>query len=56
VRSEPIDNIIDNLDNLDVMVFFATHAVRRDYEIACHNLGQQPRKLSPIVIGMRSVR
>jgi hypothetical protein len=43
-------------DHIDRMVYTATHAVRRDYIEACARLGQRPRDLSPIVIGMRSVQ
>jgi hypothetical protein len=43
-------------DQLDKDVYSATHYVRRLYEESCSRLGIPMRNLSPIQIGMRSVR
>jgi hypothetical protein len=43
-------------DYLDHMVYGATLAVRKEYVAACKRLGQTPRQLSPLIVGMRSVR
>ena len=56
IDPDPIDRgDAQNFDSIDAMVFSATLAVRRDYYNLCHRLGQKPRELSPVVIGMRSV-
>jgi len=47
--------LTDFVDQLDIEVYRETVTIRRMYEQACRNLGQQPRSLSPIIIGMRSV-
>lgn len=43
-------------DKIDKEVYTETFQVREMYYKACKNLGLKPSKLSPIVIGMRSVR
>ena len=43
-------------DHIDRMVYSATQQVRNQYIQSCANLHLQPRDLSPVVIGMRSVR
>jgi len=46
----------DRPDNIDKMVFSATHAVRKDYHAACYRLGLRSRDLTPPVLMQRSVR
>ena len=43
-------------DQIDKMVYSATHMIRKMYVEACRNLGQEPRKLTPVTIMQRSIR
>jgi hypothetical protein len=43
------------LEQLDVLVFYETMGIRQLYYDACATLHQQPRELTPIRLGMRSV-
>lgn len=44
------------VDPVDRLVYSATLMVRQQYVKSCHELGITPRQLSPVQIGMRSVR
>ena len=45
-----------SVDNLDKQVYTETYQIRDLYYEACARLGLKPRELTPVVIGMRSVR